>query len=56
MQDYDPKYHKEYLAGYNAFPGTKCPYSEIEIGKRCSWLGGHFDKNGVQAWSKAKCL
>lgn len=40
--------------GAAANPGTKCPFSESEIGLRCAWLAGHYDKHGFQAWEKAR--
>lgn len=41
-------------SGADAEPGTKCPFSESEIGLRCAWLAGHYDKHGKDAWSKAR--
>ena len=36
--------------GAIAEAGEKCPYKNSEIGKRCAWLAGHYDKHGLEAW------
>lgn len=44
--------------GAKAVPGSPCPYSgdEIEIGRRCAWLAGHYDAHGFEAWAAARFL
>ena len=47
-------YVKEYYKGVNSTPGSPCPYGLENIGQRCAWLAGHFDKHGAIAWEQAK--
>lgn len=45
---------KVIAAGGAAEPGQECPYKMSEIGLRCAWLAGHYDKHGREAWEVAR--
>ena len=43
------------VEGSNAQPGTKCPYGKgNDLHKRVSWLAGHHDAHGYNAWESAR--
>lgn len=54
MTRYDHQYKPQQIDGEKAEPGTKCPWGVTEIGARCAWLAGHYDKYGLEAWEKAR--
>lgn len=37
------KYWVEELAGRAAQLGATCPYTHIQLGRRCAWLAGYRD-------------
>lgn len=39
-------YAEQYNEGFNADLISLCPYGYSDIGARCAWLGGYFDKWG----------
>lgn len=45
---------REVKEGWNADAGTRCPYSMSDLGKRCAWLAGHYDRYGLAAWEMAR--
>lgn len=45
---------REIEQGWNAEPGTKCPYGISEMAKRCAWLAGHYDHYGLLAWELSR--
>jgi hypothetical protein len=45
---------KSIKEGWNAEAGTRCPYGVSELGERCAWLAGHYDKHGKEAWEMAR--
>lgn len=54
MQD-DHAYYRQEIEGRVANPGVKCPYGfGSEMGARCAWLAGHYDKHGLRAWEMAR--
>lgn len=47
--------HDDYITqGAAAPPGSRCPYGISEIGLRCAWLAGHYDRHGFLAWEMAR--
>lgn len=43
------------VEGSSAQPGTKCPYGKgNDLHKRVSWLAGHHDAHGYNAWENAR--
>lgn len=43
-----------YRDGWTAAPGDRCPFPYGELGLRCAWLGGHYDRHGTRAWELAR--
>lgn len=56
--DYHDQHQNKYIVqqrqGAMAKPGTVCPYNKTEIGKRCAWLAGHYDRHGYINWAYAR--
>lgn len=47
-------HRQDMVNGRHAAPGTTCPFGEIQLGKRCAWLAGHYDAHGREAWEQAR--
>jgi hypothetical protein len=53
--EYQAQSQKAIAEGAAALPGTKCPYTKMgEPWRWSSWLAGHYDAHGVQAWEAAR--
>lgn len=47
-------YKAQAQEGWNAAPGTTCPFKDSELGARCAWLAGHYERYGLAAWARAR--
>lgn len=41
------RYIGEQMEGFASKKADACPYAYSDLGKRCAWLAGHFDRWGV---------